>query len=137
MLGLLTSCSILAQTPPDQAVKLAIVQQLTRTQQLLSQSLGVESDRITPNFKIESITVQQRSRLNGDSLDIPNKLDEVYRVKGTFSAKLKAPGYDTASSDSPFEVYLGTNTANNLAENGEVETWFLLPAPGDASDKAA
>ncbi|MEL6552229.1 MAG: hypothetical protein AAFQ63_02015 [Cyanobacteria bacterium J06621_11] len=130
IVGGLTSCGVLSQTPPEAIIRLAIVQQLTQTQQSLSQALGLNPDNVNPNFKIESINVQTRNRLADTGIfSAPqieqNDVDAVYKVQGTFSAKLQAPGYDTASPDSSFEVYLGTNTA----DLSEVETWFLIPSP--------
>lgn len=129
----LGGCGVLSQTPPDAAVELALTKQLMQTQESLQQFLGLEGDRTTPNFKIDSIDVQSRTKVRdvAQSLQVQQAvideagIDEVYKVKGTFRAKLKASGYDDAQPSSPFEVYLGTNTA----EESEVETWYLVPSP--------
>ena len=136
-LMLLTSCGLLTQTPPDAAVELAIVQQLTQTQQSLSEALGVNSvaSTLTPNFKVESITVQNRTKLTKadiarspgiDQRISQSEVNEVYRVSGTFRARLKVPGYDKTQPSSPFELYLGTYAVEPGDADGEVETWYFI-----------
>lgn len=135
LLLLLTSCGVLAKTPPDQAIRLAVSQTLTKTQDSLAQELGL-SNRLesVPNFKISQLKIASREKLEADEMKSAAlseaALDEVYRVRGTFRATLTITH---ASKDnnhfqqtSPFEVYLGTNTvaAEDTAE--AIETWFLV-----------
>ncbi len=125
----LTGCSLLNQVPPDQVVKLAIAQQLTQTQQTITQALGQPSAaELEPNFKIKQLTVSEREKLPGPTLQkalgdsLAGRLSsDVYRVRGTFSAAIAARPHQT--QDSPFEVYLSPDFQ---AGDAEVETWYLL-----------
>ncbi|MEL6816097.1 MAG: hypothetical protein AAFP03_15010 [Cyanobacteria bacterium J06598_3] len=132
LLLLLTSCSTLnrvfTQTPPDQAVELAIANQLSHTQQSLAQNLGLLDNNtlpssLKPNFKIEKVNIQKREKLTEpDRLNYP-QVDEIYRVSGTFEASLNAPDYEATKS--LFEVYLGSEETDPAVER-DVDTWFLL-----------
>ncbi|CAN5814662.1 hypothetical protein BH23CYA1_BH23CYA1_22830 [soil metagenome] len=125
----LTGCGLLNQVPPDQVVKLAIAQQLTQTQQTITQALGQPSAaELEPNFKIKQLAVSEREKLSGPTLQkalgdsLSNRLSgDVYRVRGTFSAAIAARPRQT--QDSPFEVYLSPDFQ---AGDAEVETWYLL-----------
>ncbi len=132
----LTGCGVLNQVPPDQAVKLAIAQQLTQTQQTITQILDQPSPaEFEPNFKIKRLTVSNREKLSGPALQkalgdsLASRLPgDVYRVRGTFSAALTARPRQTQNS--PFQVYLSSGLPASAAD---VETWYLLkPAPTGA-----
>lgn len=134
----LTSCGVLNQVPPDQAVKLAISQQLTQTQQIITQGLGQPSAaEFEPTFKIKRLAISEREKLSGPALQaalgdaLTNRLSgDVYRVRGTFSAALTARPRQTQS---PFEVYLSPDPQ---ASDAEVETWYLLkPPPTEVLDR--
>ncbi len=128
LLLLLVSCGVLSQNPPPEAVELAITQQLMHKQQSIAQTLERSSHanpvaNLEPSFEIEDISVSSRTKVtDSEQLSRP-EINEVYKVNGTFKAKLKAPGYPESSS--PFEVYLGTNTLADPPADG-VETWFLI-----------
>lgn len=115
---LLTSCGILAQTPPDKVVKLAIAQTLTNTQQTLAKDLSLNAPK--PNFKLKKFTVKSREKVNDPAFkQYPG---EVYRVRGTFDATLASSAQTSSQADNPFDLYLNTDTQ----ETDEVETWFLI-----------
>lgn len=119
---LLTSCGILAQTPPDKVVRLAIAQTLTHTQQTLAQDLNLSAPK--PNFKLKKITVNSREKVNGSAYQ--QYPGEVYRVRGTFDAtlsgQLSGQSQTSAQTDNPFDLYLSTDPN----DTDEFETWFLI-----------
>lgn len=121
----LTSCRSLAQVPPDQAVQLAIAQQLSHTQQAIAQDLGLldmrQGDRVNPNFKIRKITVDSREKISDLESAKRHNIQDVYRVRGTFEANL-IDSIGQPPAHSPFDLYLGTTPA----ETNGPETWFLL-----------
>ncbi len=127
--GSLMGCSVFTKTPPDEAVKLAIAQQLAHTQQAIAQDLGSLSDAsalssLKPNFKIEKINVQNRTKVPESEQFLRSKSDrvfynEAYSVKGTFEASLDNR-YQAV--EGPFELYLGTNTV----DESDVQTWYLI-----------
>ena len=123
----LTGCGGFAQVPPEEAVRLAIAQQLTHTQQAIAQDLGLlastDNDSFKPNFKIEKITVKSREKVTDSEISNRRNIQEVYRVRGNFEAKLTRSKSKQPPTSSPFELYLGTNPTE---ANGP-ETWFLLP----------
>ena len=127
LLILLTSCGVLSQTPPTQAIKLALAQQLTDTQQTLARDLGVADSTLAPNFKIGRITVDSRQKLDKSSLrrdDIPG---DAYRVRGTFEATFTGSNRQIRQS-SPFEIYLSADLEND----SETQTWFFFqPRSGE------
>ncbi len=119
MLLLLTSCGVLAQTPPDQVVKLAIAQTLTNQQQAIAQALNLSASK--PNFKIEKIAVKNRQKINAP--DFKQYPGEVYRVSGTFDTKLQGPAKSSQlEPNNPFDLYLSTDPQ----DTSETQTWFLL-----------
>ncbi len=129
LLIVLSSCTTFTSMPPDEAVRLAIAQQLTHTQQTLAQALGFESTP-APNFKIDHLTVQSREKLNPSDFsrnDIPS---ELYRVRGTFETALTAPALKAKAvvqKNSPFEIYLASEPQPQNSENTDkVQTWFLV-----------
>lgn len=135
LLLLLTSCSLLAQTPPDKAVELAIARQLSYTQQTLAQSLGVLDKQalkssINPNFKIDSITVQSRDKITDLSSlgrkNLSQTVSEVYRVRGKFDTTLTASSLQKKQKGSPFEVLLGKAAAETNADSNPIETWYFI-----------
>ena len=112
---LLTGCGVLAQTPPDQAVKLAIAQTLANTQQSLAQDLQLDAAK--PNFKIKKITVKSRQQVNQP--EFKQYPGDVYRVRGTFDATLNQ---SESSQSNPFDLYLSSDTQ----ETDKIETWYLI-----------
>ncbi len=127
-----SSCTAFASVPPDEAVKLAIAQQLTHTQQTLAQALGFESTP-APNFKIDSFTVKSREKLNSSEFsrnDIPG---ELYRVRGTFATALTAPALkakEVVQQNSPFEIYLASEPQPPDSDSAhKVQTWYLVNSP--------
>ena len=126
---LLTSCGVLNQVPPDQAIRLAIAQQQTNIRQEISNGLGLSTQaNSTLKFKIDKLTVASRQKLTGSTLSKPGYPDSLYKVRGTFDAILANPA-QAIRQKSPFEIYLGTNSQNKEAEKSEansVETWYLI-----------
>ncbi|MGC1307077.1 MAG: hypothetical protein WA885_07600 [Phormidesmis sp.] len=123
---LLTGCGVLAQMPPDQAVRLAIAQQLTDTQQTLATELGIPNPK--PNFQVKKLDVRSRQKLTEPAYQ--RYPGEVYRVRGTFEAVLTSPEKkEKIEQESPFEVYLSINPQ----DDSEIETWFFI-RPDPASD---
>lgn len=126
----LTGCSKLAQVPPEQAVRLAIAQQLSQTQQAIAKDLGLlegaNGDRFKPNFKLEKVTVDSREKVGNLESAKRRGIQEVYRVRGSFEAKLSdSIGQSTGQQSqnrNAFDLYLGTNPT----EGDGPETWFLL-----------
>ncbi|MGB3292738.1 MAG: hypothetical protein WBB01_07130 [Phormidesmis sp.] len=125
LLVVLTGCGVLSQTPPNQAVKLALAQQLTNTQQTLAQDLGIFANDLVPNFKIDRLTVDSRQKLAKSSLQRDDIPGDAYRVRGTFEATLIGSSRQIQQS-SPFEIYLGADPNGD----SETQTWFLFrPQP--------
>lgn len=127
VLLLLTSCGVLAQTPPDQAVKLAIAQTLTNQQQAIAQTLNLSASK--PNFKIEKIDIKNRQKIT--SPDFKQYPGEVYRIRGTFDTTLRGPAKSPQlEPNNPFDLYLSTDPQ----DTSEIETWFLIyPSPKQAT----
>lgn len=135
LLLLLTSCSLLSQTPPTRAIELAITQQLTQTQKALAQDLGIWSQQnpensLKPNFKINSLTVQHRNKLTDlNQLRRPGLsqvVNEVYRVSGKFDATWTTNNLQRHQKNSSFEVLLGREVTDTDSSTNSVETWYLL-----------
>lgn len=127
---LLTSCGVLNQVPPDQAIRLAIAQQQTNIRQEISNGLGLSAQADpTLKFKIDKLTVASRQKLTGSTLSKPGYPDSLYKVRGTFDAILANPE-QTIRQESPFELYLGTNSQGKESDKSTadtVETWYLIP----------
>lgn len=119
---MLTSCSLLSATPPDQAVRMAIAQQLTQTQQSIAKDLGLSPNEASADFKIENVDVFERQKVTDDQLLSHPSVTEAYKVRGTFKAKLAGSKGRNSSTDAPFELYLGTDTT----DDSDVQTWFLM-----------
>ena len=126
----LTSCGVLSQTPPTQAIKLALAQQLTDTQQTLARDLGVADSPSAPNFKINRITVDSRKKLDKSRLQREDIPGDAYRVRGTFEATLTGANRRIQQS-SPFEIYLSAD----LEDDSETQTWFFFQ-PGASENPA-
>ncbi|MEM8502646.1 MAG: hypothetical protein AAF716_05775 [Cyanobacteria bacterium P01_D01_bin.1] len=129
--GLLSGCSAFTQVPPDQVVRMAITRQLSHTQQTIAQDLGLlvsaDNEELKPNFRIDKITVETREKVTnsevGRSEVVQNQnIKEIYRVRGSFEAKLTGSKTKQPPISSPFDLYLGTNSN----EADDLETWFLL-----------
>ena len=119
ILLLLTSCNVLAQTPPDKVVRLAIAQTLTTQQQAIAQDLDLTVSK--PNFKIEKITVKNRQKIT--TSDFKQYPGEVYRVRGTFDTTLKSTSQSSQlEANNPFDLYLSTDPE----DTSETQTWFLI-----------
>lgn len=129
---LLTSCGVLSQTPPNQAIELAIAQQQTNIQQAIAQGLGTQAEAATkPNFKINQLNVKNRQKLSLPAAQQKRLPASLYKVRGTFEATLSTPE-QTIRQENPFEVYLGTNDLDDNLENKSTEpeptqTWYLIP----------
>ena len=132
----LTSCGVLSQVPPDQAIRLAIAQQQTNIRREISDGLGLPSASPT-TFKIDKLSVTNRQKLTAPKLSKPGYPDSFYKVRGTFLATL-ATTNQTIQQESPFEIYLGTNaqgkgdrsskTDKNKADKDKVQTWYWVPS---------
>ena len=127
LLLLLTGCGIFSKTPPEQAIRIAIEQQLTQTQQSLAQELGLTprqsaDENFTPNFQVKQIKVARREKTNSPRPLNNSSLSEIYKVSGTFDAILTTPTGRTSQPDSPFEMYLATDPTQTEA----VKTWFVI-----------
>ncbi len=128
--SLISGCSALAQVPPDQVVRLAIARQLSHTQQTIAQGIGLPGgadDKPESNFRIDKITVKSREKITdaeiADSEAVQSQnIQEVYRVRGSFEAKLARSKTKQPPISSPFDLYLGTSSI----EVDDLETWFLL-----------
>ena len=119
ILLLLTSCSVLAQTPPDKVIRLAIAQTLTTQQQAIAQDLNFTISK--PNFKIEKITVKNRQKITAS--DFKQYSGEVYRVRGTFDTTLKSTKKPPQiKPNNPFDLYLSADPQ----DTSETQTWFLI-----------
>lgn len=124
ILCLLTSCDTIAQTPPTQAVKLALRQQLLEKQQNLAQNLGLKSvGEAAPSFQIAHVTVRNREKLTQKGF--PNHASgEVYKIRGTFDVSWGTTADENiVQRSSPFELYLATDPQDTDAD---VATWFLI-----------
>ena len=140
LLIFLTSCGALAQQPPDQAVRLAVIQQLSHAQQTIAQGLG-DSSQLKPNFKINRLEVKNRKRVAEKRFQRRGYPSDIYKVEGTVKATLTASNYKVQQSG-PFKVYLGTNpkgsdNTENVADSqsassesadseSKLETWFMI-----------
>jgi hypothetical protein len=135
LLSVLTSCGILSQQPPNQAIRLAVTQQLTHSQQAIAQELGLtHQSALKPNFKIEKLNIQSRTKVSDEpKFQQPGYPPDIYKVQGSFNATLTTAERKIQQS-SPFEIYLGTHPKTGAPSEGKsestpdskVETWFLI-----------
>jgi hypothetical protein len=134
LLSFLASCGLLAQQPPNQAVRLAVTQQLTHAQQTIAQELGLANQSaLKPNFKLEKLDIQSRTKVSEPRFQQKGYPHDIYKVQGSFNATLTTAERKIRQS-SPFEVYLGTNPEAGAPSEGKsdsnsdskVETWFLI-----------
>jgi len=121
----LSSCGNLAQVPPEDAVQIAVMQQLVKAQNTISQDLGLPVSA-TPNFKIDRLTIRRREKLNDSMFGAEGYPSEIYKVSGTVETTLNALDSKTQHT-SPFEVILGTTPPALEAAAPEVESWYLIP----------
>lgn len=124
LLIVLTSCGVISQTPPNQAIRLAVSQMLANTQETLAQELGLANGmKNKPNFKINQLKINSREKLPAEAFE-DRAIGDVYRVRGTFRTELRTGAYSNSiGQSSPFEIYLGTNLQET---DSDVETWFLI-----------
>lgn len=130
MLGL-ASCGNLAQVPPEEAIQLALTQQLTNVQNEIAKDLGL-STTAPPNFKIDSLTVSRREKLDERTFPANGYPTDIYRVKGTVETTLMTTD-GKRQQTGPFEVLLGTTPSDNdsdaaAAATADTEIWYLLPS---------
>jgi len=134
ILIVLTSCGVLAQTPSDRTVLLAIVQQQTEMQAAVARGLNLSAQTVPiPDFQVGKVSVESREKLS----DLAMKkqaiahgayIDGLYKVVGTYDATL-TKGNETVEQSSPFEVYLGNrpkSMRSTVSAAEAAETWFLL-----------
>lgn len=130
----LTGCRALAQQPPDQAVRLAVAQQLSNAQQTIAQGLGA-SNPIKPNFKIDKLEVKNRERVSEKRFQRSGYPSDIYKVEGTVKATLTASNRKVQQSG-PFKIYLGTNSkdstntadadSQSIDSQSKIQTWFMI-----------
>lgn len=126
----LTSCGTFAQVPPEEAVRIAVTQQLTQVQEAIAQDLGITTP-LTSSFKVKAITISQRQKANDAAFASAGYPDDIYRVSGTVETTLITEREKTEQT-APFEVYLGTTPSNASGEktdSADVETWYIVPNP--------
>lgn len=141
LLLLLTGCGLWAKVPPDQAIRLAIAQQLASTQQTLAVDLGLASSQsaeLAPNFNITQLEVTSREKIaeaqspgqsSGQSSGLsPAQLPgSLYHVRGSFSATLTPSERPSRQAPivqkSPFDLYLSSTPDQH---DTSVETWFWV-----------
>ncbi len=133
ILTVLTSCGILAQTPPDRTVWLAITQQQTDMQSAVAKGLNLSAAAPIADFKVGRVAIESREKLLDPALKkqaVANGayIDGLYKVAGTYDATL-TKGDETIEQSSPFEVYLGNrpkSMRSTVSAAEAAETWFLL-----------
>lgn len=135
----LTSCSALAQTPPSESVRQAIIQQQMDRQQMDTQKaiapdlgLSTATDSI-PDFKIGKVFIESREKLSDSALRRQAAadgayIDGLYKVTGTYSST-STQGEETTAQRNPFEVYLGNrpkSMRSTVSAAEAAEKWYLL-----------
>ncbi len=143
LLTLLTSCGILSQQPPNQAVRLAVSQQLSNLQNNIAQGLGIDEPALNPNFKIDKLEITSREKVSNPRFQQKGYPSDIYKVRGTVETTLTAASRKIQQT-SPFEIYLGTNALKKAAKKSEQqnenrskdqsenepenkpETWYLI-----------
>jgi len=133
-LTLLTSCGVLAQTPPNQIVWEAITQQQTDMQIAITQDLGLSTETdLIPDFEVGKVAIESREKLSDPALRKQATsngayISGLYKVVGTYSATL-TKGEQTTEETNPFEVYLGNrpkSMRSTVSAADATETWYLL-----------
>ena len=108
---LLTACSVATPptefAPPGEIVENAILLQLSRTEQLLSQQLNVAE----PQLEISQIQVKQIEPVYIDDL-------AAYHLHGIYNLKLTLSRQEITQKHNPFDIYLQRQI--------EGKTWRLL-----------
>jgi len=155
----LTGCGTLAQQPPTEAVRLAVIQQLTRNQQTIAQALrttGTAADiapdttpgtalgtasgttPLKPNFKLDRLSIDSRKKISEKRFQQERYPTDIYKVQGTLETTLTAPGRKIHQS-SPFEVYLGTNPPAKPTANStpKIKNRKSGPVSDPASESAS
>ena len=104
--------------PDGAVVKQAILLQLSQTQAKLSQNLNANQ----PEFTVSKIAVEDIDAITVNRLP-------TYRLKGTYSLKLKLPRQTVKQPRNPFDVY--------LQRQSEGESWRLLRRDIDPASQEA
>ena len=134
MLTVLTSCGVLAQTPPDKTVWLAITQQQLDMQFAVARGLNLSTQLAPiPDFHVGKVAIESREKLSDPVLKkqaVANGayIDGLYKVVGTYDATL-TKGDESITQNNPFEVYLGNrpkSMRSTVSAAEAAETWFLL-----------
>lgn len=139
VLTLLTSCGLLAQQPPEQAVRLAVIQQLSHAQQSIAQTLGAPNEltpslTLKPNFRIDKLDIASREKVSEKRFQQPGYPSDIYKVSGTLSTTLTAANRKI-QQNSPFEVYLGTYIATKPTKVSQKALPQKSTAPNSAPEK--
>lgn len=121
----LSSCGALAQVPPEEAVRIGVIQQLANAQNEISQQLDLPVlDQ--PNFKVDKLTISRREKIKEPAFETKGYPADIYRVAGTVETTLMMANGKTQQTG-PFEILLGTTPAANAEAPPAVETWYLIP----------
>ena len=123
----LTSCGAFSQTPPEEAVRIAVTRQLLSAQNAIAQDLGLPT-QAQPSFKIDKLTIETRKKISEAAFETKDYPSDVYRVSGTVDTTLTAESGKTQQTG-PFEVYLGITPPSEPSESETTETWYLIPPP--------
>lgn len=130
----LSSCSLLAQMPPSNTIRQAIIQQQMDMQSSVAQSLGASAaSDLIQDFKVGKVTVEGREKLSDPAIRkqaIANGayIDSLYKVVGTYEATL-TKGEQPTEEVNPFEIYLGNrpkSMRSTVSAAEARETWYLL-----------
>ena len=140
MLMLLTSCGILAQVPPDEAVFQAIIQQQIDMQSAVAEGLNMSAGAngspvisAIPDFEVDKVFIESREKITDSDMKKRAAahgayVNELYRVTGTYDATL-TKGDQTITQNNPFEVYLGNrpkSMRSTVSAAEAAEMWYLL-----------
>jgi len=134
VLTVLTSCSILTQVPPDNAVFQAIIQQQMDMQSAVAKGLDLSVETgLIPDFKVGKVSIDIREKLSDPAIKKQAAshgayLNELYKVTGTYDLTL-TKGEQTIQQNSPFEVYLGhrqKSMRSTVSAAEAAERWYLL-----------
>lgn len=134
VLTILTSCGMLAQVPPDNAVFQAITQQQIDMQSAVAKGLNISAGTgIISDFKVGKVSIESREVLSDPEIKKQAAshgayINELYKVTGTYDATL-TKGDQTITQNSPFEVYLGNrpkSMRSTVSAAEAAEQWYLL-----------